>query len=86
MGFRVLRESGNREKSMTVIAPLIRAAGNGLTGASYEFLDNARQATGNVRYYIEDIDLNGKVTRHGPIEVQPGSRVRPVRSMANQRE
>ena len=30
-----------------------------------------------VRYYIEDIDIFGKVTRHGPILVEPGTRSTP---------
>ena len=29
-----------------------------------------------VVYYIEDININGKVTRHGPIEVFGGMRER----------
>lgn len=69
-GFRLLRETTNGpEKTVRVIAPFIPAAGHGLVGATYQFLDNARQHTDVVRYYVEDIDLDGRVTRHGPILV-----------------
>ena len=40
----------------------------------YERLDDSPEARRAVHYYIEDIDLFGKVTRHGPIVVQRGER------------
>ncbi len=76
VSFRVLREiladGEGVEKSLDVVAPMIPAAGHGLVGASYEFLDNSKQAAFAVHYYLEDIDLWGKVTRHGPIVVDRG--------------
>ena len=71
VAFRLLQETaGAREKALKVIAPMIPAAGNGLTGASYQFLDNTYRAGSAAHYYIEDIDIFGKVTRHGPIAVE----------------
>ena len=70
VGFRLLRES--RQKAMTVIASMIPASGGDLLGASYQFLDNDRKANAGAQYYIEDIDIFGKVTRHGPILVVRG--------------
>ena len=37
-----------------------------------EFLDNSKQSAAAVHYYLEDIDLWGKVTRQGPIVVDRG--------------
>ncbi len=81
VGFRILRETRGKgkgaEKAITVVADRIPASGNGLSGASYEFLDNSRIRGGaEVVYYLEDLDAFGRVTRHGPIQVQRGSRVR----------
>ena len=46
---------------------MIPASGGDLLGASYQFLDNDRKASAGARYYIEDIDIFGRATRHGPI-------------------
>ena len=63
-------------------APMIRAHGNSVTGASYVFLDNTAPSAGTLRYYLEDIDVFGRATRHGPIEVQPMLR-RETRRLPN---
>ena len=72
VGFRILREAvGRTEKSPQIIGPqLIPGRGENLLGADYKFLDNSRQAPGTVRYYLEDIDTWGRVTRHGPVQVE----------------
>ena len=36
-----------------------------------QVLDHDAGLDGKPRYYIEDVDLFGKVTRHGPVEVEP---------------
>lgn len=80
VGFRVLREDSvrTREKanrvSMTVVAAMIPAQGAGLTGATYEVVDASTEARTATNYWLEDIDINGRVTRHGPIVVERGSR------------
>jgi hypothetical protein len=80
VGFRVLREDTvrTREKAnrtaMTVVAAMIPAQGAGLTGATYEVVDASSQARTATTYWLEDIDINGRVTRHGPIVVERGSR------------
>jgi len=72
IGFRVLRElSGDRgEKRESVVIDLMHAAGHGLTGASYEVLDSSPDAARARYYYVEDIDVYGGITRHGPIPVE----------------
>ncbi len=72
-GFRVLRgvpARGEKAATLEPISPLIPSAGNSLESASYSFLDNAKQAATAEYYYIEDLDIFGKVTRHGPIVVE----------------
>ena len=54
------------EKQLDVLAEMIPAAGHGLVGASYEFLDNSAQADGTASYFLEDVDLYGVGTRQGP--------------------
>jgi cysteine-rich repeat protein len=76
VAFRVLREtpSSNREKRLSVVAERIPAAGNSLGGAQYEIRDDAKEAALAVSYYIEDVDIHGRVTRHGPVPVDRGVR------------
>jgi len=69
-GFRVLRETIDGSKAVVAVSPLIHSAGNGLEGASYQFLDDSRLAATAERYFIDEIDNNGKMTRFGPIEVE----------------
>jgi predicted outer membrane repeat protein len=73
VGFRVYRQTDDRAKSSIAVGPFIHARGNGYSGASYELLDPGAKGRGGVRYFIEDIDLFGRVTRHGPIDVVPSS-------------
>jgi hypothetical protein len=52
-----------------VVSPqVIHPKGSDLSGAEYEFLDASKgRRSGDVAYYLEDIDLWGRVTRHGPV-------------------
>ena len=72
VGFRVLPERADAgKKTLEVLTPqLIPARGNSLVGADYEFLDSTPGLRGMVSYYLEDIDIWGRVTRHGPVAVQ----------------
>lgn len=77
IGFRVLRkEADSRAKTPHAVSPLIPAAGTPFAGATYVFLDNSKGSTSASRYYIEDTDIYGKTTRHGPILVDRGDRQR----------
>ena len=67
VGFRLLRESGAREKTIEVVTPnWIPSSGTEVNGSYYQFVDRSSRLGGEVLYYLEDMDLNGKVTRHGP--------------------
>ena len=68
VAFRLLREVDvHGEKSIEpVTRQPIPARGLELGGAEYSVLDRSKRATPAARYYLEDIDLWGRVTRHGP--------------------
>ena len=70
-GFNIYRsESENGE--YTKINPfLIPAQGSSTQGAFYEFVDNDVQNRKTYYYKLEDIDLNGKSTMHGPVSATP---------------
>ena len=68
LGFNLYRSLSLQERGEKVNAGLIpsRSPGGG-EGASYEFLD-ATARPGRVYFYtLEDVDLNGKRTSHGPV-------------------
>jgi len=90
VGFRILRASvaaptSRRSDRMraggpavevepAVIAPFIPARGSALSGAVYEYRVADRAVAGTFLYYLEDIDVYGRATRHGPLVVSvPGS-------------
>jgi hypothetical protein len=50
---------------------LIPTKGSATQGASYEFLDTAVQNRSTYYYKLEDIDLNGISTFHGPVKAVP---------------
>jgi hypothetical protein len=61
-------ENGNYKK---INASLIQAQGSAISGAKYEFL-NEPLKNGKIYYYkLEDIDLNGTSTMHGPVSTTP---------------
>jgi hypothetical protein len=52
-------------------ASLIPAKGSPTQGASYEFIDSAAKNRTAYYYKLEDMDLNGKSTMHGPVSAEP---------------
>jgi hypothetical protein len=46
---------------------LIPAEGSTSQGATYKFIDDNVQNITTYYYKLEDIDLNGKSTMHGPV-------------------
>jgi hypothetical protein len=71
VGFRIVRETPDgRSKAFDRLPHLIPAAGHGLLGASYQFLDNGPEAATAFQYYLEDVDIYGRVTSHGPVTVE----------------
>jgi hypothetical protein len=78
VGFQVLREDARRrEKALHPVGPIVPALGSEVEGGSYDLVDDSPEAAKATVYYIEDIDLFGRVTRHGPILVPRGVRQAP---------
>ncbi len=76
LGFNVYRElSGNRVRlNPSVIAGsalLMSGALPKQAGRSYAWIDSSAGVTGT-SYWLEDIDVNGTRTMHGPVSVSPG--------------
>lgn len=82
LGWRTLSETGNvgfhvlRQEGEGPLVPVTNAlipasaAGGELGGAEYAFVDEAAPI-GALRYWLEDVDVKGRRTRHGPVEVPP---------------
>lgn len=78
VGFHVLRQEG--DDPPTQITPSLipsRAVGGELGGAEYAFVD-ATAPIGALRYWLVDVDVKGRRTRHGPIDVAPAYHWVPV--------
>jgi hypothetical protein len=75
VGFRVLRESpDSRGKALQQVGSVVPSSGFALAGASYELFDSSPEAARATAYFIEDIDIFGRATLHGPIAVDRGTR------------
>ena len=74
LGFNVYREvSGRRELVNTeLLAGLALVTGRAamLAGRRYALWDGYGNQHSEISYYIEDLDLNGKTTLHGPMKPQ----------------
>ena len=84
LGFKIYRESGGRRELLTpeVIAgsALLTGATELKTGRSYTWWDNANNQA--AQYWLEDLDLNGNRSLHGPFGVQQKPGKPPARSVA----
>jgi len=77
-GFNLYRATAAEGTYTKVNAALIAAEGDPVSGASYSFLDEGL-APGTYYYKLEDVDLNGVVTKHGPVS---GTVMPPLRRPA----
>jgi hypothetical protein len=81
-GFNLYRASAPDGPYARINDALIAARGDPVAGASYSFLDEDL-APGTYTYKLEDVDLNGVATLHGPVSatVMPRLRRPPYRPM-----
>jgi hypothetical protein len=79
-GFNVYRASASEGPYTRINDSLIAAQGDPVSGARYPFLDEDL-APGTYTYKLEDVDLNGVATLHGPVSatVMPRLRRPPYR-------
>ena len=70
-GFNLYRAESEDGESIKINDALISAKGTSTQGSSYEFVDSGLQNRKTYYYKLEDIDLNGQSTMHGPVSATP---------------
>jgi hypothetical protein len=70
-GFNIYRSTSESGEYIKINYELIPAKGSPTQGESYEFTDNTVQNRKSYYFKLEDIDLNGKSTMHGPVSATP---------------
>jgi hypothetical protein len=70
-GFNIYRSESKDGEYIKINASLIPAKGSSTQGASYEFIDTNVQNRKTYYYKLEDIDLSGTSTMHGPVSATP---------------
>ena len=70
-GFNLYRAESEDGSYIKINAALIPAEGSPSRGASYEFTEGDVQNRKTYYYKLEDIDINGISTMHGPVSAVP---------------
>ena len=70
-GFNLYRSESADGEYIKINDSLIPAQGSSTQGASYEFIDTDVKNRKTYYYKLEDIDLNGVSTFHGPESAMP---------------
>jgi hypothetical protein len=70
-GFNLYRAESEDGAYIKINASLIPAQGSSTQGAAYVFTDRNVQNRKTYFYKLEDIDLNGQSTMHGPVNTTP---------------
>ena len=65
-GFNIYR-AGADGVFVKINAEIIPAQGTSASGAVYQFVDSSAQNRQAYSYKLEDVDLNGAATQHGPV-------------------
>jgi hypothetical protein len=70
-GFNILRATSENGEYVQINTSLIASKSGATQGASYQFIDNNVQNRKTYYYKLEDMDLNGTSTMHGPKSATP---------------
>jgi hypothetical protein len=70
-GFNIYRSTSKDGDYTKINTSLIPAQSSSTQGASYEFVDNDVKNRKTYYYKLEDVDLNGQSTMHGPVNATP---------------
>jgi hypothetical protein len=70
-GFNLYRAEAENGEYMKINSSLIPAEGSPTQSASYQFIDEGVKNRTTYYYKLEDIDLNGTSTMHGPVSATP---------------
>ena len=70
LGFNILRSESDDINEAEIINPLLiqSLVGGQPIGAYYEWLDDNVEANSDYFYWLQDIDFNGNIVAHGPVE------------------
>jgi hypothetical protein len=68
-GFNIYRADGSEGPYSKINQDMIPASNDPLTGGNYQYIDRNVQARHHYFYQLEDVETNGKVNRHGPVQV-----------------
>jgi hypothetical protein len=71
MGFNLYRSEKKHTGYEKINDALIEAKGSDIQGASYQFIDTPLKNRKVYYYKLEDIDINGTITEHGPVKSIP---------------
>ena len=71
VGFNLYRAESESGEFLKINAVLIPANGSSTQGAAYEFTDTNVQNRKTYYYKMEDMDLNGNASIHGPVSATP---------------
>ncbi len=69
IGFNIFRSDAPRDGYEKINGGLIPGAGTSAAQNSYSFVDDRLEQGRTYFYLLEDIDINGHITRHGPLTV-----------------
>jgi hypothetical protein len=72
-GFNISRAESENGDYIKINSELILAKGSSTQGASYEFIDTVVQINMTYYYKLDDMDLSGTFTSHGPVHATVGS-------------
>ena len=67
-GFNIYRADTSEGPYSIINKELIPASNDPLIGGSYQYIDRNVQASHRYYYQLEDVETNGNVNRHGPIQ------------------
>jgi hypothetical protein len=70
-GFNLYRSESESGAYSKINGSLIPARGTPTRGASYAYVDDAVKNRKIYYYKLEDVDINGKSTMHGPVSATP---------------
>jgi len=70
-GFNLYRSEKENGEYIKINSTLITAQGSSTQGVFYEFVDSNVQNRKTYFYKLEDVDLSGKQTMHGPVSATP---------------
>ena len=68
-GFNIHRSESLDGPYVRLNATLIPASPDPIAGGSYSYTDSTAEAGGTYYYKLEDVELDGRATMHGPITV-----------------